>query len=250
MHDDLRLALALAALLALGCGALGVAGVRARREVVVAAGRAVVQLAVIAVALGAVFRYPATAAVVLVVMVTAATVTAGGRLAGLPRARRSVALAVLVGAVPTLAVVFGTGAQDLTARNVVATGGIVVGGTMTATSLTGRNLLAGLRHRGEEVQGWLALGATPRRAAADVVRTAAGEALVPAIDQTRTVGLVTLPGAFVGALAGGASPGEAAQFQLTVLVALLCAQALAATALGRLVGAPRTLPVAPRDPGR
>jgi putative ABC transport system permease protein len=242
MAHDLRLALALAALLALGCGALTAARVRVRREVLVAAGRAVVQLGVIAVVLGAVFRYPLTAAAVLVVMVTAATLTAGGRLTGLPRPRRSVAVAVLTGALPTLAVVFGSGAQDLTARNVVATGGIVVGGTMTASSLAGRGMLAGMRHRRAEIEGWLALGATPRQATADVVRTAVGEALVPAVDQTRTVGLVTLPGAFVGALAGGASPGQAARFQLTVLVALLCAQALAATTLGRLLGAPSRLP--------
>ena len=51
---------------------------------------------------------------------------------------------------------------------------------------------------------WLALGATPRQAVRDIARTAAAEALLPAIDQTRTVGLVTLPGAFVGALFGGA----------------------------------------------
>jgi putative ABC transport system permease protein len=251
MGHDLRLALALATLLAMGCGALTVARVRVRREVVVAAARAVVQLAVIAVALGAVFRYPLTAGVVLLVMVTAATLTAGGRLAGFPRARRSVAVAVLAGAVPTLAVVFATGAQDLTARNVVATGGIVIGGAMTASSLAGRNMLAGMRHRRAEIEGWLALGATARQATADVVRTAVGEALVPAVDQTRTVGLVTLPGAFVGALAGGASPGQAARFQLTVLVALLCAQALATTTLGRLLGAPHQLPLdAPAASGR
>ena len=29
---------------------------------------------------------------------------------------------------------------------------------------------------------------------------AAGQALIPALDQTRTVGLVTLPGAYVGVL--------------------------------------------------
>jgi ABC-type iron transport system FetAB permease component len=53
-------------------------------------------------------------------------------------------------------------------------------------------------------------------------------ALVPALNQTRTVGLVTLPGAFVGAFFGGVSPSEAAGFQVTVLVALLCAETVAA----------------------
>ncbi len=54
-----------------------------------------------------------------------------------------------------------------------------------------------------------------------VSRPAAAEALVPGLDQTRTVGLVALPGAFVGTLLGGASPVQAGAVQVLVLVALL-----------------------------
>ena len=35
------------------------------------------------------------------------------------------------------------------------------------------------------------------------------------IDQTKNVGLVSLPGTFVGLILGGASPAEAARLQLT-----------------------------------
>ena len=118
---------------------------------------------------------------------------------------------------------------------------------MTACTLAGRHLLSGIRSRRDEVEGWLALGATPRQAVRDIARTAAGEALLPAIDQTRTVGLVTLPGAFVGALFGGASPGYAARFQLVVLVGLLAAEAVAAVTLTWLLGAPAPLPLPPDD---
>ncbi len=41
-------------------------------------------------------------------------------------------------------------------------------------------------------------------------------------------GLVVLPGAFVGLLLGGASPAEAAQLQLLVLVGLLAAETVCA----------------------
>ncbi|MGN6088656.1 MAG: ABC transporter permease, partial [Actinomycetales bacterium] len=77
----------------------------------------------------------------------------------------------------------------------------------------------------------------------DVVRLAAAEALVPGLDQTRTTGLVTLPGAFVGALLGGANPLQAARFQLVVLAGLLCAQATTAVVLTWLLGAPARLPL-------
>jgi len=83
-----------------------------------------------------------------------------------------------------------------------------------------------------------------------IARDAAAEALVPGLDQTRTVGLVTLPGAFVGALLGGASAVDAARFQVVVLVGLLCAQSITAVALARLLGAPRTLPEPESTPVR
>jgi putative ABC transport system permease protein len=67
-----------------------------------------------------------------------------------------------------------------------------------------------------------------------------------ALDQTRTVGLVSLPGAFVGALLGGASAAGAARFQIVDLVGLLCAEAITATVLAWLLGAPLTLPTGER----
>ena len=75
-----------------------------------------------------------------------------------------------------------------------------------------------------------------------IARDAAAEALVPALDQTRTVGLVTLPGAFIGALLGGASAATAARFQVVVLVGLLCAESITAVLLAWLLGAPQVLP--------
>ena len=113
---------------------------------------------------------------------------------------------------------------------------------MTAATLTGRRLTAALLARRDEVEAWLSVGATPRQAVRDIARDSVYEALVPALDQTRTVGLVTLPGAFVGALLGGADAAQAARFQIVVLVGLLCAEAITATVLAHLLGAPQALP--------
>ena len=113
---------------------------------------------------------------------------------------------------------------------------------MTTAATAGRQLWLGLLHRSDEVEGWLALGATPRQAVADLARSAVAEALRPSIDQTKTTGLVTLPGAFVGALLAGASPVDAGVFQVTVLAGLLAAGSLSSTLTVYLLGAPRTLP--------
>jgi putative ABC transport system permease protein len=113
--------------------------------------------------------------------------------------------------------------------------GILIGGAMTATSLAGRRALDTLRTRHGEVEAALALGLTDREAVLLMCRPNASEALLPALDQTRTVGLVTLPGAFVGVLLGGASPVEAGAAQLLVLVGLLAVETIAVVVTIELV---------------
>ena len=54
------------------------------------------------------------------------------------------------------------------------------------------------------------------------------EALIPNVDQTRVTGIVTMPGAFVGAVFAGASPLEAGRFQLLVLAGIMATGTVAA----------------------
>jgi putative ABC transport system permease protein len=113
--------------------------------------------------------------------------------------------------------------------------GILVGGAMTATTLAGRRTLDGLRNRRGEVEAALSLGLPDRDARLLIIRNDAALALLPGLDQTRTVGLVTPPGAFVGMLLGGATPLQAAAVQLLVLAALLLVQAVATASTLELV---------------
>jgi putative ABC transport system permease protein len=66
---------------------------------------------------------------------------------------------------------------------------------------------------------------------------------MPGIDQTRTVGLVTLPGAYVGVLLGGGSAVDAGAAQILVLVGLLAVQAATAATLLSLIAKRQVLPV-------
>ncbi len=113
--------------------------------------------------------------------------------------------------------------------------GILIGGALTATVLSGRRALDELAARRGEVEAGMALGLLDRDARLEIVRPAASDALLPGLDQTRTVGLVTLPGAFVGMLLGGASPVEAGAVQLFVLVALMAVQVVAVATVLELV---------------
>lgn len=231
-----------ALLLIFAIGALTIAGVSQRRAIILASLRAAAQLTVVALALRGVFSAPPVAIAVLTVMLAVATWTAARRIEGHEHALASVAVAILAGASVTVAIVVGLPTLTRELRTLIAASGIVIGGTMTAATLTGRRLTAALRDHRDEVEAWLALGATPREAVRPLARLAIHEALVPALDQTRTVGLVTLPGAFAGALIGGANVAEAARFQVVVLIALLCAEAITAVVLAHRLGAPERLP--------
>jgi putative ABC transport system permease protein len=239
---DIRLAIGLIALLGIACAVLTMAGVAQRRAVLIAAGRAIIQLAVVAAALRGVFAAPIAVIAVLAVMFGVAVWTAGRRLRSQPGSQRAVLIAVAAGSGVAIGIIVGLPTLSRDVRTLVAVAGIVFGGSMTAATLTGRRLAEGLHRRRDEIEAWLSLGATSRLAVQAIARDAVYEALVPALDQTRTVGLVTLPGAFVGALLGGASAGAAARFQIVVLIGLLCAESITACLVAWQLGAPATLP--------
>ncbi len=223
-----RVAVALLSLVGVCCVVLTLAGVSVRREAVVAVLRAGVQLALVALVIAWVFRHPQGVAVYLAVMVTVAAWTSTRRI-GLGLATMpTLALAITAGTLAAVGPVLASGALEPGARTVLPFTAQIVGGAMTAASLTGSRLRDDAQAEWSVVEGWLALGAPPRRAVMPHARRAVGRALVPAIDQTRSAGLVTLPGAFVGLLLGGASPAQAAVVQLLVLAGLLAAESVAA----------------------
>lgn len=220
---------AVVVLLAVAVTVLSLAGVRHRWAAGVAVFRGAIQLAAISLILAGVITDPRWVALALTVMFTVAAVTATRRIGWtLPRFG-IVSGAMAAGVGITLAVIFLAGALEPTARYALAIGGIIIGNAMSAVTLAGRRAAQGTVERFAEVEGWLALGATPRQATLDIAREAIREALIPPTDQTKTTGLVTLPGAFVGAIFGGVSPLEAGRFQIVVLAGIMAAGTVAAT---------------------
>ncbi|MDM7892684.1 ABC transporter permease [Curtobacterium caseinilyticum] len=204
--------------------------------------RGAAQLAAISLVLSGVIRSPLLIAAALTVMFVVAVLTAARRLGGVAAAALPVGVSMAVGIVATGVVVFGSGAIELSPRYALAVGGIVIGNAMTIATISGRRFRELVDDRWDEVEGWLALGAAPRRATERLVRQAVSAALVPTVDQTKTTGLVTLPGAFVGAVFGGVSPLEAGRFQIVVLAAIAAAGACTAVCLTRWLAPVRVRP--------
>lgn len=240
-----RLVATVVLLLAVALTAAAWARARVLRDVVVAVLRGSAQLVAVALLIGWIFRHPVATAPYLLVMIAVATVTSTRRIGhGWSLAPR-VVVAISAGAGSVVAVATATGEVPLDGPTLLPYAAQVIGGAMVAASLSGQRLRDDITDNWAEVEAWLALGATPRQSVAIPGRRAVARSLVPAIDQTRSAGLVTLPGAFVGLLLAGAKPWQAAELQVLVLVGMLAAEATSAAVLVRLA-APviaRTRPV-------
>jgi putative ABC transport system permease protein len=211
------------------------------REVLIASARAAVQLVAVGGLLLVLFKHtglPGALAWVTAMVVLAGRV-AGGRAKGLPHATRVATIGVAVGAAATLGLLLVARVIDTSGRVVVPVGGMVVTGAMQGASLTLQRMRDEATSGRRAVEARLALGLDGGTAFAPHLRTALRTALIPAIDGTKVVGLISLPGATVGLLLAGVNPLTAIRYQVVVMYMLLGGAAVAAVVAGRL--AVRTL---------
>ncbi|WP_040162841.1 ABC transporter permease [Nigerium massiliense] len=207
----------------------------------IAAVRAIVQLAAISLVITAAVQTIWGGLAINLVMFAVAVFTTTGRV----DARRAwpwTALAMLAGIVPVMLVIFLTGAAPLNGLTLVALGGIITGNMMNAHTLAGRRCFAELRDNIPVYEAALSLGFERRLAVSTMLQPVLGEALLPNIDQTRTVGLVTLPGAFIGVLLGGGSPIQAGASQLLVLFGIMAGQVITVVAARQFMQRGKLLP--------
>lgn len=198
------------------------------RDEVWAIARATVQLLAVGLVITAVLGSWLFTALFVLVMVVVAARTSSSRIGiKLHRERALILLPIALGAIPITLLLIWVGLLPAQPVSVIPTAGILIGNAMTGTTLAGKQSFAALHSRKGEVEAALSIGLLDREARLMVCQEPAQLASVPTVDTTRTVGLVTLPGAFVGTLLGGATPLEASALQLIVLVGIIVAQSIA-----------------------
>ena len=169
------LAAALVVLVGIAAGVGGWARLGLVRAVLTASARALVQLLAVGLVIGAVFRTQVLAQVYVTVMLAAAAGTSGRRLRRAPGAVPVAALAIGAGAAASGGAVLICGALAFEARTAVPFVAQLIGGSMTAATLAGQRLLDDVTTGWDEVEGWLALGASPAQALRDPARRAPHE---------------------------------------------------------------------------
>ena len=210
------------------------------RGFLVGAARAVVQL--VAVGYVLVYLFEATrwwlVLLALAVMLVAATATATRRWRGGTAAageRRRLwgisGTAMLLSSGLTLAYVTQVVLRVqpwYDPRYLIPLFGMIVGNAMNGAALAAERLASEMASGRAQVEAYLALGATPARAAAEPVRRALVAALIPSVNGLMTVGLVQLPGMMTGQILAGQSPLLAVRYQVVVVFMLAGATAMTA----------------------
>lgn len=239
--------------LALGAVAVGVAialslwyHIGFGRQLVIGALRAVVQLVAVGYILVALFLHAQWywTLLALIVMLIAAAFTATGRRGnrGASRATASRAtrrqrlftinaVALLLGAGLTLAyvdVVVITVRPWYDPRYLIPLFGMIVSNAMNGAALAAERLESEIAARRGEIEAYLALGASSKRAARNAVRAALRAAFLPSVNSLAIVGIVSLPGMMTGQILAGSSPLLAVRYQIVVVFMLTGAVALSA----------------------
>jgi putative ABC transport system permease protein len=205
-------------------------------DIVVAALRSGIQLAAVGAALIVVFNHTGLIGSLgwLTMMVLLAARVSARRAAGLPRAHVIATIATGVSTGATLGVLLLLKVVASEPRVVIPVGGMMVANTMQATSLVLVRIRDEVNTARPKIEARLALGLSSDDAFAPHHHTSLRTALIPSIDSTKVVGLISLPGAMTGLIMAGVDPLTAIRYQIVVAYMLLAAAVLAAFIAGRL----------------
>ncbi len=207
------------------------------RDVIVASIRAFIQLMLIGYVIDLIFRSQSTVAVLamLLAMVVFAGITSGQRFKGLPGRFWIALAAIALSSALTIGLMVGLGIISSAARYLIPIGGMVIGNSMNVASVTGVRMMEDAQGQRGAIEAALALGAGPRQAAQPVLRRSIRLAMIPVIDNTKTMGIVFLPGAMTGMIIAGANPLDAVRLQVVIMYMLLTAVAVTAVTVALLV---------------
>ncbi|MEM9769959.1 MAG: iron export ABC transporter permease subunit FetB, partial [Cyanobacteria bacterium P01_D01_bin.71] len=105
--------------------------------------------------------------------------------------------------------------------------GMVLGNTLTGTSLALDRLMEDLVSRRSQIESLLALGATRWEAAHETLKESLRTGMIPTINSMMVLGLVSLPGMMTGQILAGVNPANAVRYQIVICFALAAGTALA-----------------------
>ena len=202
-------------------------------RILLAAGRAAIQLALLGLVLGWVFEAESgwLVAGLMFGMASIAGIEAVRR--GERRVKGLYPMSISVMLVSSMGVtLFGlTAVIDMpgpwyTPQYAIPILGMVLGNALNGISLGMDSALEGFDRERHVVELLLAHGAGRNQAAAPVVRRAVRTGMIPILNAMAAVGIISIPGMMTGQLLAGEDPSAAVRYQLFILFAIIGAVSL------------------------
>ncbi len=192
-------------------------------SLILAAGRTIVQLAVMGYVLAVVFAPPQSPFLILFVLAVLLIISAI-----VTRNRISQKLPILpwiVGSFLLTTIVTVGYVQFIVVqpqiwyepRFLIPLGAIVLSQAINAATIAGERFFTALNSNTLEIETHLSLGASPQQAIAQYRKEAIRAGVLPVLNTMSIVGLATLPELLSAQLLGGADPIQATAFQIVIL---------------------------------
>lgn len=106
-------------------------------------------------------------------------------------------------------------------RYFIPIAGMLIGNSMTGISLGVDRLVDGMHSKKNIIESSLMLGATPQKAAKEIVDNAFDAAILPTINSMVGMGIIFLPGMMTGQILSGTSPVTAIEYQIAIMLGIL-----------------------------
>lgn len=198
------------------------------KETLISVIRAVIQLFAVGYILQFIFglHNAAVTTLILLLMIFNASYNAAKRGKKIKNGILISYLSILIGAGTTLSVLLFSGAIQYEAYQIIPISGMIISNAMVAIGLCYRQLSSNFKSRRNEVEAKLSLGADILPASMDILRDSIRTGMVPTIDSTKTLGIVSLPGMMTGLILAGTSPLTAIRYQIMVTFMLLSTTAI------------------------
>lgn len=206
------------------------------KDIIIGTIRAAVQLIAVGYVLHTIFQLKSWLLIILMlsVMITVATFNARKKGKGLPGIGWRIAIAITSTEILTMGLLIVLKIIHTTPQYIIPISGMIIGNGMVVSGLFFNRLKSELETRQEEINVYLALGATSKQAITHVMRNTVKASMLPTIDGMKTVGLVQLPGMMTGMIVAGANPIEAVRYQILIMYSFTSAAAITAILLGVL----------------
>ena len=171
---------------------------------------------------------------VLTFMAIFAAYTTASNLERIPGVFRASLPAILLGSLSVMGACVLLGVVEPIGEFVIPMGGMVIGNSMTISSLVIDRMWSNAQKQRSLIETALALGASPFQAVELTIRESIESGLLPNLNRYASLGIVSIPGLMSGMIIGGANPIVAALFQVVVFIMIFLASVIVGLVISRI----------------